>query len=460
MPKVKKFFTCSQCDYQSQQWLGKCPQCGGWNTFVEGQTQEIKPKNKATAGGLLESFSENLQPINLDKVKPIESKRIKTGIAELDRVFGGGIVPGGVILIGGEPGIGKSTIMLQMAMQLAQAYDVIYVSGEENPEQIKLRADRINIPTKYLKIYPQPDIDQAISTIRTTDSSPESLGQVVIVDSIQTVFSADVDAAAGSVNQVKESTARLVRFAKASSTPVLIIGHVTKEGTIAGPKVLEHLVDTVIYLEGERYHDLRIMRAVKNRFGAASELGVFEMSDKGLREVENPSKVFLEGRTHAPGAVATVVLEGIRPLIVEVQALVTKSFIPVPRRTAQGYDNNRLQMLIAVLQKRLNLPLYEQDVFVNIVGGMKIEEPAADLAICLAIISSFRNVELSPNTIAYGEVGLQGEVRKVTKEDRRKEESAKLGFTKTISSNNCQNLHEINKFFSSGSKKNIDNSML
>lgn len=449
MAKVRKFFTCTQCDYQSLQWLGKCPQCGGWNTFIEGQTQEVKPKNKATSGGLLESFSDNLQPINLDKVQPIESKRIKTGINELDRVFGGGIVPGGVILIGGEPGIGKSTIMLQMAMKLAQTHEIIYLSAEENPEQIKLRADRVNIDTKYLKIYPQPDIDQAISTIRTMEQPSEAQGRVIIVDSIQTVYSADVDAAAGSVNQVKESTARLVRFAKATNTPVLIIGHVTKEGTIAGPKVLEHLVDTVIYLEGERYHDLRIMRAVKNRFGAASELGVFEMSDQGLKEVANPSQVFLEGRTHAPGAVATVVLEGVRPLVVEVQALVTKSFIPVPRRTAQGYDNNRLQMLIAVLQKRLNLPLYEQDVFVNIVGGMKIEEPAADLAICLAIISSFRNFELAPTTVAYGEVGLQGEIRKVSKEDRRKEESSKLGFTTTISSSKFPNLFDLTKFFNS-----------
>lgn len=425
MPKIRSFFTCQKCEYQSQQWLGKCPQCSAWNSFVEGQSV-AKPSAKASPALL--SYNASLKPISLDQVNSIDHQRTSTGISEFDRALGGGIVPGAVTLIGGEPGIGKSTILLQVALKLAEQHQVWYVSGEESPEQIKMRAERILSNPKNLIIYPQPNINDVLTQLKNQKLSGL---RFLIIDSIQTVYVEDVDSPTGTVTQIKESTAQLVRFAKETSTPVIIIGHVTKDGALAGPKVLEHLVDTVLYFEGERHQDLRIIRAVKNRFGAASEIGVFEMTQEGLKEVSNPSRLFLEERVQAPGSVSTIIMEGARPIMLEVQALVTKSFIPVPRRAAQGIDNNRLQMLVAVLQKRLNVPLYEQDIFVNAVGGIKIEEPSADLAISLAIFSSLKNIEIPQNISVIGEVGLQGEVRNVTKLQRRIEEASKLGF-KTI----------------------------
>lgn len=445
MAKQRQFFTCQKCDYQSVQWLGKCPQCGDWNSFIEGQTQ-IKLSSKNHQGVL--ATNSHAIPVRLEDVTKIKTERTSTQISEFDRVLGGGIVPGSVVLIGGEPGIGKSTILLQIALNLSSNNEVWYVSGEESPEQIKMRAERIKDLSNNLIIYPQPNVTEVLQTLLNLKTDKK---RFLIIDSIQTVFTEDVDSATGTVGQIKESTARLVRFAKETNVPVIIIGHVTKDGALAGPKVLEHLVDTVLYFEGERHQDLRIIRGVKNRFGAASEIGVFEMTSEGLKEVLNPSKLFLEERIQAPGSVSTIVLEGVRPIILEVQALVTKSFIPVPRRSAQGIDNNRLQMLVAVLQKRLNLPLYEQDIFVNIVGGIKVEEPAADLAVCLAIYSSLKNIQINQKISAIGEVGLQGEIRQVSKLQKRIDEGIKLGFNKIISPNEVKSLNDAIKKVSTNS---------
>jgi DNA repair protein RadA/Sms len=386
----------------------------------------------------------DIQPISLNTVGKQEFKRIPTNLSEFDRVLGGGVVPGSVVLIGGEPGIGKSTILLQISMIMAHksVEKVYYISGEESPQQIKLRAERIGDIPENLIIYPQTDVDQVLQFLNN-EKTKDKNDTLVIVDSVQTVSAGDLESPQGTVSQVKEVVSRLVRYAKSTNTPIFIVGHITKDGTLAGPKVLEHLVDTVIYLEGERYHDLRLMRASKNRFGSSDELGVFQMTETGLKELANPSGIFLEERTSAPGAIAFAALEGSRPVILEIQALVTKSFLAIPRRTASGFDINRLQMLIAVLQKRLNLQLFDQDIFVNVVGGIKVSEPAGDLAVCLAILSSCKNKTIPQTTLAFGEVGLQGEVRRVTKMEKRIEEAKKLGFENYIYPENCRNLNEI-----------------
>jgi DNA repair protein RadA/Sms len=449
MPRLKTVYICQQCEFQSTQWLGKCPNCNSWSSFVE-SVEMAKSSTTSTSKRsqpLLNLAATDIEPISLAHVAQKEFKRIPTTLSEFDRVLGNGIVPGSVVLIGGEPGIGKSTILLQISMIMAanSVSTVYYVSGEESPQQIKLRAERIgNIPENLI-IYPQTDIDGVLEYLNKQKMNDKTGESLVIIDSVQTVSTGDLESPQGSVSQVKEVVSRLVRFAKQTHTPIFIVGHITKDGTLAGPKVLEHLVDTVIYLEGERYHDLRLMRAAKNRFGSSDEIGVFQMSDTGLKEVINPSGIFLEERTSAPGAIALPALEGSRPVILEVQALVTKSYLAMPRRTASGFDLNRLQMLVAVLSKRLNLQLYDQDIFVNVVGGLKLNEPAADLAVCLALISSFKNITIPQNTIAFGEVGLQGEVRRVTKQEKRIEEAKKLGFDTFIYPENIKNLSDAVK---------------
>ncbi len=446
MPRYKTSYVCQKCEFQSVQWLGKCPNCGGWNSFLE-DVQLSKPVKPSRAQPLLNLDLPDIEPISLAQVAKKEFFRVPTTLSEFDRVLGGGVVPGSLVLIGGEPGIGKSTILLQIAMIVAAhaGQTVYYISGEESPQQIKIRAERIGeIPEKVI-IYNQTDIDQVLEFL----NKQEKDNRIVIIDSVQTVSTTDIESPQGTVSQVKEVVARLVRFAKQTHTPIFIVGHITKDGTLAGPKVLEHLVDTVIYLEGERYHDLRLMRASKNRFGASDEVGVFQMTDTGLKEITNPSGIFLEERTTAPGAIALVTMEGSRPVILEVQALVTQSFLAIPRRTASGFDINRLQMLIAVLSKRLNLQLFNQDIFLNVVGGIKVNEPAADLAVCLAILSSFKDITLPQTMVAFGEVGLQGEVRRVTKQEKRLEEAKKLGFEKFIYPENTKNLASINQILKS-----------
>lgn len=442
MPKFKTTYICQKCEFHSPQWLGKCPNCGAWNSFLE-DVQLAKPAKPSRSQPLLNLDMPELEPVKLSEVAKKEFKRIPTTLSEFDRVLGGGVVPGSIVLIGGEPGIGKSTILLQIAMIMAgkAKQTLYYVSGEESPQQIKIRAERIGDIPENVIIYPQTDIDQVLEFL----NKQKKEDALVIIDSVQTVSTADIDSPQGTVSQVKEVVTRLVRYAKQTHTPVFIVGHITKDGTLAGPKVLEHLVDTVIYLEGERYHDLRLMRASKNRFGAADEVGVFQMTEAGLQELTNPSGIFLEERTAAPGAIALPTMEGSRPVILEVQALVTQSFLAIPRRTASGFDINRLQMLIAVLSKRLNLQLFNQDIYLNIVGGIKINEPAADLAVCLAIISSFRDITLPQTMVAFGEVGLQGEIRRVTKQEKRLEEAKKLGFEKYIYPENTKNLTDLQK---------------
>lgn len=364
--------------------------------------------------------------VDLAKVNKADYQRLPTSLGEFDRVLGGGIVQGSVVLVSGDPGIGKSTLLLQLALDLNSRNPVLYAAGEESAQQIKIRADRIKEGAS-LSILNEVDVDAVCAVIENTKPS------LVIVDSIQTMETADLTGVAGSVGQVRESAHRLQRIAKALHIPIVLVGHVTKEGTIAGPKTLEHLVDVVLSLEGDPTSNFRMLRASKNRFGPTDEVGVFEMEETGMVEVADPSKFFLEHKVEAPGSAIVPTLNGLRPILVEIQALVTKSFLPSPRRVGTGVDNNRLQLLVAVLQKRLGLPLYDQDIFVNVTGGMKILEPGADLAICLAIISSFKERQIDPKTVFVGEVGLLGEIRAVRRIDKRTLESKKLGYTKVIS---------------------------
>lgn len=439
MPKLKKIYVCESCDYRSLQWLGRCPECQAWNSFQE---DVVSSPNKTSKHSLLEvGQSSEAQITSLKDIEALDSPRIISGIAEFDRVLGGGFVKGSATLIGGEPGIGKSTIMLQLANSLAKVTKIIYISAEENPQQIQLRAKRLNIYTNNILIYPEPALDIALAKIK--DLQAESL--LVIVDSIQTVYTADIEGLAGTISQVKESSAKIVNFAKGMQIPVIIIGHVTKEGGLAGPKLLEHLVDTVVYLEGDRYSDLRIMRAVKNRFGPVNEIGLFEMTGDGLIEVSDPFRILMNKSGNMPGTIDSIVLEGMRLMPVEIQSLVTKSYIPIPRRTAQGMDLNRLQLIIAVLTKRLKIPLYEQDIFVNIVGGVSIKETSIDLAVAMAILSSYYETIIPASSIAYGEVGLLGEIRPTTKEKLRQAEALQRGYQKIISYDTYKDLKILAK---------------
>lgn len=368
------------------------------------------------------------KPQSLEVISSIQALRKPTQSNELDRVLGGGVVPGSVILLAGEPGIGKSTLLLRLAEKLAASSAVLYVSGEESAQQIKLRAERLSISSKNIFLSTETDVDNLVTQIR------ENKPTLLIIDSIQTLTTTDLTGVAGSVGQVRESAARLQEVAKSMSIPLFLIGHVTKEGSIAGPKVLEHLVDVVLSLEGERFHSLRLLRGVKNRFGATDEVGLFEMNEKGLLDVSDPAKLFLTDAKSAAGSVVVVAQQGLRPMLIEIQALVLPSKIPIPRRVASGFDFNRLQMLTAIIQKHLRLPLSDFDVYLNVASGFRITEPAADLGVCLAIISSFKNKPLPPKTAVIGEVGLLGEIRTVSQEARRVKEAKKLGFTNILTS--------------------------
>lgn len=418
--KTKLAFVCQHCGFSSPRWIGKCPDCSSWNSFVE---EEVSLKQRPAGASVLQ------QPILLHSVKSQKEERVSVDIAELDRVLGGGMVKGSVVLIGGDPGIGKSTISLQLCHQLAvKGKKILYVSGEESVQQTKLRADRLYEKScDNLYIVNATDMDAIIEFIK------KFLPDVVVIDSIQVVYTPLLSSSAGSVSQVRECANMLTQLAKQSGISVFLIGHVTKEGTLAGPRVLEHIVDTVLYFEGERFSNYRILRATKNRFGSTNEIGVFEMSARGLIEVKNPSDIFLAERPkEVSGSVVVPILEGSRPILIEIQALVTKANFGMTRRKAQGIDYNRLSLLVAVLEKRLSLKLFDKDIFVNVVGGMKIEDPAVDLAICLAIGSSIHDKVIPFDTVVVGEVGLASEVRSVTNINIRVNESLKLGFKKCI----------------------------
>lgn len=412
--KLKSSFVCQQCGYEFPSWLGKCPNCDAWNTLVETVKAQQATSDKR-------QVRTSIVPQKLSEVRHIEKNRLKSGFAEFDRVMGGGIVQGSVTLLAGDPGIGKSTLLLHVLAKTGG----LYVSGEESAEQIKLRAKRLGIDGKNITVLSETQVE-----------SIQLTGNLVIVDSIQTLSSQDLDGMAGSVGQIRHCAEILVAAAKSKGVPIIIIGHVTKEGTIAGPKVLEHMVDTVLYIEGERFANARILRTLKNRFGAIEEVGIFEMNDQGLREIDNPSALFLQDRVkNVPGSVVTVIMEGTRPMLVEIQALVVTSQLAMPRRVGNGVNYNRLQLLIAILQKRLNIPLGTFDVFVNVSGGIKIEEPAADLAVAMAILSSFKNKALDPRTAVFGELGLLGEVRNVSSSERRIKEAKRLGFSAILTRN-------------------------
>jgi len=415
MARPKILYQCQSCGYASPKWLGKCPDCGAWNSFTEEESvSKLVPQNRA-------------EPVALPDVTPSTESRHSTEIKELDRALGGGVVMGSVVLIGGDPGIGKSTLILQALKGLTKMGKVLYVSGEESPEQVKMRADRLGIMSDKIILLPETSLEGIISVAHEINP------QVIVVDSIQTIFSLELSSAPGSVSQIRECATKLMFLAKKYSKPLFIIGHVTKDGAIAGPKVLEHIVDTVLYFEGDKGSSFRILRAVKNRFGAANEIGVFEMTEAGLKEVDNPSKLFLsEMPVNVPGSIVTVSLEGTRPLLVEIQALVTTSSFGVPRRTALGVDNNRVNLLIAVLDKRIGMHLGGMDVFVNVVGGLRIDEPAIDMGVIAAIASSLKNRPIETGTFTFGEVGLSGEIRGINQAKARIKEAAKLGFKKGI----------------------------
>ena len=419
--KMTSIFFCQNCGYESAKWMGQCPGCKSWNTMVE---ETVERSDLKSSGGQLKSRTAASQPCVLSEVTIREQDKVVTGIGELDRVLGGGIVQGSMTLVGGDPGIGKSTLLLQVCRQVSAAgHRVLYISGEESQVQIKMRADRIGSFDPNMLLLCETSLDAIAETIRK--QKPE----IVVIDSIQTMYSENVSSAPGSVSQVREATAVLLQLAKGLLISVFIVGHVTKEGTVAGPRVLEHMVDTVLYFEGDRHASYRILRSVKNRFGSTNEIGVFEMHEEGLAEVKNPSEYMLSGRPeNASGSVVTCSMEGTRPLLIEIQGLVCYSNFGIPRRQTTGTDFNRVNLLMAVLEKRSGLQLSGCDAYVNITGGLKVAEPAIDLAIVLAVVSSFRNKALPPKLVAFGEVGLSGEVRAVSQADQRVAEAEKLGF--------------------------------
>ncbi|HEV2013053.1 MAG TPA: DNA repair protein RadA [Candidatus Dormibacteraeota bacterium] len=418
-------FACQECGNQSSKWLGRCPECGNWNTYVEEQVRS-EPGSRSS-GGRLVSIS-TAEPMPLAQVRFAQANRLKLAMRELNQVLGGGIVPGSLVLVGGDPGIGKSTLLLQLASEVAGTYGpVLYVSGEESVQQLKLRAQRLGIEGDRLMVLAENDLEGIIEHIEKTRP------MMAVVDSIQTVFMSGVTSAPGSVSQVRECAGQLMLLAKSSHIPVFLVGHVNKEGAIAGPRVLEHIVDTVLYLEGERHHSFRILRSQKNRFGSTDEIGVFEMRDSGMHEVSDPSRAFLQDRSLSEvGNVVHVALEGSRPLLVELQSLTTPSRFGAPRRSVNGIDLNRLHMLVAVLERRAHLDLGEDDVFVNAAGGVRLSEPAADLAVALAIASNKRNRPTGADLVAIGELGLSGEVRRVSQLERRLLEAYRLGFKRAV----------------------------
>jgi len=414
MAKLKNLYVCQQCGYESSKWLGKCPNCNQWNCFVEEVLEDKK----------IYQSNKTVKPVTLDSIQTSIENRIKTQIKELDRVLGGGLVQGSLILVGGDPGIGKSTLLLQISQQIGQQnIKILYVSGEESVQQIKMRADRLKINTNNLLLISETSLGTIESII--SDEKP----QIVIIDSIQTMYKDEISSVPGSVSQVRECTSIFMRIAKGKNISVIIVGHVTKEGSIAGPRVLEHMVDTVLYFEGERYASYRILRCVKNRFGSTNEIGMFEMHDIGLVEVENPSEYMLSGRAiDEAGSVVTCSIEGSRPILTEVQSLISYNNFGIPRRTATGIDYNRVAMLMAVMERKLGMKLSSYDSYVNLAGGIKISEPALDLAIVASMVSSFKNAPIDPYMVVFGEVGLAGEVRAVSMSEKRVNECVKLGF--------------------------------
>ena len=426
--KASTVFFCQNCGHESSKWMGQCPGCKEWNTFVEETVSKAPYKGLAAAGSNPARRTGKVQPSVLSEIAIRSEDRISTGMGELDRVLGGGIVQGSLTLVGGDPGIGKSTLLLQVCRNLSGAgHKVLYISGEESLAQIKMRADRIGQFTDLMLLLCETDLEEIAEVVRS--EKPEA----VVIDSIQTMYNENVSAAPGSVSQVRESTGLLLQLAKGLGVSVLIVGHVTKEGTVAGPRVLEHMVDAVLYFEGDRHASYRILRGVKNRFGSTNEIGVFEMREQGLTEVLNASEYMLSGRPeNASGSVVACTMEGTRPLLIEIQALVCHSNFGIPRRQATGTDFNRVNLLMAVLEKRSGIQLGSCDAYVNITGGMKVVEPAVDLGIILAILSSFKNSPLSPGLVAFGEVGLSGEVRAVSQAAQRVAEAEKLGFDTCI----------------------------
>ncbi|HKZ01778.1 MAG TPA: DNA repair protein RadA [Pyrinomonadaceae bacterium] len=414
-------FVCQNCGHQSRKWLGKCPECGEWNSLVE---ERSRTAHKARPG----FKPREVEAVAYLEIEPQDDVRISSGVTEFDRVLGGGIVPGTLVLIGGDPGIGKSTLLLQVADKLsARHYPVLYVSGEESERQIKLRGERLNVEAANLYILPETNLENIFYEVDRLQPA------ALIIDSIQTVFSALIESAPGSVSQVREVAHQFLMLAKNRSVPIFLIGHITKDGSIAGPKALEHIVDTVLYFEGERHHNHRIIRATKNRFGAANEVGVFEMTGSGLVPVTNPSQMFLQERPeNVAGSVVTACMEGTRPLLVEIQSLVSGTKYGTGRRMTQGVDQNRVALLIAMLEKRVGLQLLGDDVFVNIAGGLEVDEPAADLGVIAAIASSFKNTPIDPHTAVFGEIGLTGEVRGATQPSVRAREAQALGFKKIV----------------------------
>ncbi|MFY0687861.1 MAG: DNA repair protein RadA [Cyclobacteriaceae bacterium] len=426
MAKQKTSFYCQNCGADSPKWVGKCPSCGEWNTYIEEVVIKDSMINQPSLWKRADGSGKKAAPQKIQEVKSEKLDRLTSGNNELNRVLGGGIVPGSLVLLGGEPGIGKSTLLLQIAIQIQQL-KVLYVSGEESPQQIKMRADRIGVQGEACFLLAETSLNDIFDQI--AGLSPD----LVVIDSIQTVHSPLLDAAPGSISQVKECTGQLMRYAKESGVPVFLIGHINKEGSIAGPKVLEHMVDTVLQFEGDRNHFYRILRTTKNRFGSTDELGIYQMNEAGLREVSNPSEVLLSEETsERPGVAIGATLEGNRPLLIEVQALVSPATYGTPQRSSTGFDVKRLHMLLAVLEKRLGLKLGTQDVFLNITGGIRISDPSLDLAVCAAVFSSYHDVIISTDTCFVGEVGLGGEIRKVSRSETRIKEADKLGFKSLI----------------------------
>jgi len=438
MAKTRSVFVCQSCEYESPQWMGQCGECGEWNTFVETVVER-----KTSSGVAAKVGGRAVRPLKLRDIKKKDTKRISSNINEFDRVLGGGFVPGQVILIAGAPGIGKSTILTQIAKNMPST-NVVYVCGEESPTQIKIRTDRMGYEANNLYLVPDTNVESIVNSIESFGSDG-NLG-LVIVDSIQSLQSEDLSGMAGSVGQVRGSTSKVVEVAKRLGVPVILVGHVTKEGAVAGPMVLEHMVDTVLYLEGDANHLFRVLKTTKNRFGPVSEVGIFEMVGTGMREVKNPSKLFLGNEAEKPsGTCVSVVMEGFRPLLFEIQALTVKTSFGYPKRTASGYNINRLHVLLATLEKRCKLKMSDYDVYVSISGGYKVSEYSCDLAVCLAIASSIKDKAIKPNVVAFGECDLSGGVRKVPYQDLRIREVKKLGYSKIISSDTASTINQAIK---------------
>jgi len=420
MSKNLTKYVCQSCGYVSPRWIGKCPNCSEWSTFVEEAARSLRASRKS-------GVASKIEPVSFDQIEKEDIPRIKTMLNEFDRVLGGGLVPGSLVLLGGDPGIGKSTLMMQLAIALKDKI-ILYVTGEESVRQIKLRAERLNaVSSKNILLLAETNLDLILDVIES--GTPD----LVIIDSIQTMFRPGLESAPGSVSQVRESAALLLRLAKTRGIPVFLVGHVTKEGVIAGPKVIEHMVDTVLQFEGEAHYAYRILRALKNRFGSTNEIGIFEMHDTGLREVLNPSEIFLSERHYGTsGSTVVASIEGSRPILVEVQALVTPTNFGMPQRTCTGFDYRRLALLLAVLEKRVGMNLGQQDVFVNVAGGIRIDEPAVDLGIASSIASSLRDIPVDSSSVAIGEIGLGGEIRTIGQIEKRVHEAAKLGFKRII----------------------------